>query len=241
MGHIERHIGKTDEELIYRLLKDWKDYSATLYDEMLPFLNDITSQKNENDIVKIKFDKPVGHGFDRFFQKRTSNILKVVFKNNELITAYPDLEEGTLLPEKYNFNLEKLKPICNEQEKQNLETPFFNKFINLINSEFETRFVMNIKHPQIRITIENYTLKITDTGNLTLIDNIVSGAYKEYKQTILTKKDIANLSSKDILKLSKLIKSQINNRDIFSMNDKRNILEKSIEKFKTEEEKNKAR
>ena len=120
MGHIERHIRKTDEELIYRLLKDWKDYSATLYDEMLPFLNDITSQKNENDIVKIKFDKPVGHGFDRFFQKRTSNILKVVFKNNELITAYPDLEEGTLLPEKYNFNLEKLKPICNEQEKQNL-------------------------------------------------------------------------------------------------------------------------
>ena len=51
----------------------------------------------------------------------------------------------------------------------------------------------------------------------------------------------ANLSSKDILKLSKLIKSQINNRDIFSINDKRNILEKSIEKFKIEEAKNKAR
>ena len=27
MGHVERHLQKTDEELIIRLLKDWKLFS----------------------------------------------------------------------------------------------------------------------------------------------------------------------------------------------------------------------
>ena len=235
MGHIERHIGKTDEELTYRLLQDWKEFSATLYDDMMPILEDIKTQKNDNDIFKIKFDKPVGYGFDRFFQKRTSNILKVVFKDGELITAYPDLENGTLLAEKYNFDLDKFKKLCTETEKENINTLLFDKFINLINNEFEVRFVMDTKHPQIRISIDNYMLKITDTGNLVLIDNIVSGTHKEYNQNILTKNEIKTLSPEDILKIARLIKSQINNHDLFSINDKRNILEKSIEKFKNNE------
>ena len=34
MGHTERHIDKTDEILIHRLLKDWKVYSGTFFNDM---------------------------------------------------------------------------------------------------------------------------------------------------------------------------------------------------------------
>lgn len=101
MGHTERHIDKTDEILIHRLLKDWKVYSGTFFNDMTnefyQKVNKMNLKEGRNEII-LKFDQVIGYGYDRSFEKITSNYARVIVekfgKKIEIITAYPELILG---------------------------------------------------------------------------------------------------------------------------------------------------
>ena len=110
MGHTERHIDKTDEILIHRLLKDWKVYSGTFFNDMTnefyQKVNKMNLKEGRNEII-LKFDQVIGYGYDRSFEKITSNYARVIVekfgKKIEIITAYPELILGQKTGEKFDF------------------------------------------------------------------------------------------------------------------------------------------
>jgi hypothetical protein len=85
--HVEKHLDKTDEQLVLRMMSEWKLACSRLLAK--PQLDASSLREGEND---IEFDNCVGVGFNRFYEKITSNVLRVIVENGEILTSYPVLE-----------------------------------------------------------------------------------------------------------------------------------------------------
>lgn len=172
MGHVERHIDKSDEMLIYRLLKDWKLFSGTFLIDMTEELYQKISRENlkegRNEIV-LNFDQVIGYGYNRRFEKIESAYARVIVEKTsekiEIITAYPELTLGKKTGEKFDFSAkghELITKILNDIG-YNANSSLWTLFVFLTkNITYETRFVAKKKNSQIRVYLGDYTLKITE-------------------------------------------------------------------------------
>ena len=152
-GHVDRHLGKTDVELITRLLVEWKlcigcllkDYT----EEILTYAKTLSLVEGDN-ILLISFAETVGYGFDRWFKELTSNTIRavVIKQGNELIlhTAYPDLDEhGTYTGKCFDFS------------KMGFEGLVWNIFEELHKEgKYMVRYIPR-KNPQLRVYIDDYS------------------------------------------------------------------------------------
>lgn len=190
MGHIERHLGKTDEDLVLRLFKDWKLYSGCLFNDcetkIKQKLSAMKFDYKEQEVVSLYFNEPVGFGYNRKLEKMLSNFINVVLRGNnesyEIITAYPDLEKGKKTGEYYIFD----KDLTDDNNVWNL-------FLDLYKSHrFDLRLVID-KNPHIRISLSNYSVKIKN-GKITIIDSTYYNP-KNYTYNLPTNFTSAKLQS----------------------------------------------
>lgn len=169
MEHIERHLGKTADELVIRLLQDWKLYSGCLFDGMEVKIEDKLSKLSfnfiEQDILTLQFNELVGVGYNRKFEEMKSYFVKVVVsgtnKDFTIITAYPDLEKGFNTRRKFKFeNSNVMEKIISSCKNRSSAINLWNTFILLVKSNCdEVRFVGN-KNPYIKFSNRQCILKI---------------------------------------------------------------------------------
>jgi hypothetical protein len=167
MGHIEKHLRKTDEELVLRLFEEWKLYSGCLFDNTENLIKEKLSTMKFNyskqEVINMKFSYVIGFGYNRKLQKILSNDVKVVIignnENYEIITAYPDLDKGKNTGEYFLFK----ESMIDDKKVWNLFTYLYNKHM------FDVRLILD-KKPYVKISLHNYSIKIKN-NKLTLIDS----------------------------------------------------------------------
>lgn len=178
MGHTERHIDKTDEILIHRLLKDWKVYSGTFFNDMTnefyQKVNKMNLKEGRNEVV-LEFDKVIGYGYDRSFCKITSKHARVIVEKFgekvEIITAYPELILGQQTGKRFDFTDKNFDTIAKQLGDicYNTNSYLWELFLFLTkNMKHEVRFVAKKKNSQIRVYFNDYTLKITEKSLIVL-------------------------------------------------------------------------
>lgn len=160
MGHIDKHISKSSRDLVIRMMKEWKLFSGTLNDNAEHYINETLKKMNfnfsERETIILKFNKVMGYGYNRMFQKIVSNYVKIVLTGNnkeyEIVTAYPDLEKGILQEEYFDFYNNDILNCGNDD--------LYKLFLNLYSlHKYEIRFLNN-KNPYIKFSANDYFVKI---------------------------------------------------------------------------------
>ena len=160
MGHIDKHISKTSRDLAIRMMDEWKLFSGTLNDNAEHYINKTLRKMNfnfsERETIILKFNKVMGYGYNRMFQKIVSNYVKIVLTGNnkeyEIITADPDLEKGILQEEYFDFDNNDILNCGNDD--------LYKLFLNLYSlHKYEIRFLNN-KNPYIKFSANDYFVKI---------------------------------------------------------------------------------
>ena len=160
MGHIDKHISKSSRDLVIRMMKEWKLFSGTLNDNAEHYINETLRKMNfnfsERKTIILKFNKVMGYGYNRMFQKIVSNYVKIVLTGNnkeyEIITAYPDLEKGIIQEEYFDFYNNNILNYGNDD--------LYKLFLNLYSlHKYEIRFLNN-KNAYIKFSINDYFVKI---------------------------------------------------------------------------------
>ena len=160
MGHIDKHISKSSRDLVIRMMKEWKLFSGTLNDNAEHYINETLKKMNfnfsERETIILKFNKVMGYGYNRMFQKIVSNYVKIVLTGNnkeyEIVTAYPDLEKGILQEEYFDFYNNNILNYGNDD--------LYKLFLNLYSlHKYEIRFLNN-KNPYIKFSANDYFVKI---------------------------------------------------------------------------------
>ena len=178
MGHVERHLQKTDEELIIRLLKDWKLFSGCLYDEAIDMINEklsnLTFEHRAQTAFTLDFDEIIGFGYSRKFEKIYSKSARVVVvgnnENYDLITAYPDLEKGFSSGEFYDFSH------CPE-----INDTLMGKLFLFLHAKhcLDVRYLAG-KTPCVKVSLPNYGLRIKNNKFTVIDDSYGRVKYYEY-------------------------------------------------------------
>lgn len=154
MSHLERHLNKLDEELVMRLLVDWKVCIGVLNknyeEEILSYAKTQKLEEGKN-VLLIHMNEVVGYGYDRWFEKFTSTtiraiVIKDTYGNLTTHTAYPHYDENVIHTGKYfDFSI------------FGFEGEIYNIFNNYYqNHEFMVRYIPR-KNPQVRVYIGNYS------------------------------------------------------------------------------------
>lgn len=152
MSHTERHIDKTDEELVMRLLVEWKECVGVLYrdyvDEILSYAKTQELAEGEN-ILIVPMNEVVGHSYNRWFEKLLSKAIRaVVLKDGDNLavhTAYPDTESGVHTNEYFDFSV------------FGFTGDIFDAFSAYYqNHEYMVRYIPR-KKPQLRVYIGTYS------------------------------------------------------------------------------------
>ena len=160
MGHIDKHISKTSRDLAIRMMDEWKLFSGTLNDNAEYYINKTLRKMNfnfsERETIILKFNKVMGYGYNRMFQKIVSNYVKIILIGNnkeyEIITAYPDLEKGISQEEYFDFYNNDILNCKNDD--------LYKLFLNLYSlHKYEIRFLNN-KNPYIKFSANDYFVKI---------------------------------------------------------------------------------
>lgn len=160
MGHIDKHISKSSRDLAIRMMDEWKLFSGTLNDNAEHYINKTLRKMNfnfsERETIILKFNKVMGYGYNRMFQKIVSNYVKIVLTGNnkeyEIITAYPDLEKGILQEEYFDFDNNDILNCGNDD--------LYKLFLNLYSlHKYEIRFLNN-KNAYIKFSANDYFVKI---------------------------------------------------------------------------------
>lgn len=171
MGHIDKHISKSSRDLVIRMMKEWKLFSGTLNDNAEHYINETLKKMNfnfsERETIILKFNKVMGYGYNRMFQKIVSNYVKIVLTGNnkeyEIITAYPDLEKGILQEEYFDFDNNDILNCGNDD--------LYKLFLNLYSlHKYEIRFLKN-KNAYIKFSINDYFVKIKK-DKIVVADNL---------------------------------------------------------------------
>lgn len=170
MGHIDKHISKSSRDLVIRMMKEWKLFSGTLNDNAEHYINETLRKMNfnfsERKTIILKFNKVMGYGYNRMFQKIVSNYVKIVLTGNnkeyEIITAYPDLEKGIIQEEYFDFYNNNILNYGNDD--------LYKLFLNLYSlHKYEIRFLNN-KNAYIKFSINDYFVKIKK-DKIVVVDN----------------------------------------------------------------------
>ena len=160
MGHIDKHISKSSRDLAIRMMDEWKLFSGTLNDNAEYYINKTLRKMNfnfsERETIILKFNKVMGYGYNRMFQKIVSNYVKIILIGNnkeyEIITAYPDLEKGISQEEYFDFYNNDILNCKNDD--------LYKLFLNLYSlHKYEIRFLNN-KNPYIKFSANDYFVKI---------------------------------------------------------------------------------
>lgn len=171
MGHIDKHISKSSRDLVIRMMKEWKLFSGTLNDNAEHYINETLKKMNfnfsEKETIILKFNKVMGYGYNRMFQKIVSNYVKIVLTGNnkeyEIVTAYPDLEKGILQEEYFDFYNNDILNCGNDD--------LYKLFLNLYSlHKYEIRFLKN-KNAYIKFSINDYFVKIKK-DKIVVADNL---------------------------------------------------------------------
>ena len=171
MGHIDKHISKSSRDLVIRMMKEWKLFSGTLNDNAEHYINETLKKMNfnfsERETIILKFNKVMGYGYNRMFQKIISNYVKIVLTGNnkeyEIVTAYPDLEIGILQEEYFDFYNNDILNCGNDD--------LYKLFLNLYSlHKYEIRFLKN-KNAYIKFSINDYFVKIKK-DKIVVADNL---------------------------------------------------------------------
>lgn len=171
MGHIDKHISKSSRDLAIRMMDEWKLFSGTLNDNAEYYINKTLRKMNfnfsERKTIILKFNKVMGYGYNRMFQKIVSNYVKIVLTGNnkeyEIITAYPDLEKGILQEEYFDFHNNDILNCKNDD--------LYKLFLNLYSlHKYEIRFLKN-KNAYIKFSINDYFVKIKK-DKIVVVDNL---------------------------------------------------------------------
>lgn len=171
MGHIDKHISKSSRDLAIRMMDEWKLFSGTLNDNAEHYINKTLRKMNfnfsERETIILKFNKVMGYGYNRMFQKIVSNYVKIVLTGNnkeyEIITAYPDLEKGILQEEYFDFDNNDILNCGNDD--------LYKLFLNLYSlHKYEIRFLNN-KNPYIKFSANDYFVKIKK-DKIVVADNL---------------------------------------------------------------------
>lgn len=171
MGHIDKHISKSSRDLVIRMMKEWKLFSGTLNDNAEHYINETLKKMNfnfsERETIILKFNKVMGYGYNRMFQKIVSNYVKIVLTGNnkeyEIVTAYPDLEKGILQEEYFDFYNNDILNCGNDD--------LYKLFLNLYSlHKYEIRFLKN-KNAYIKFSINDYFVKIKK-DKIVVADNL---------------------------------------------------------------------
>lgn len=158
--HIERHLNKTNEELIIRLFKDWKLFSSCM---SINVKHDFTV----DGIYIIHTEDIAGFGYNRRYEKVITYSYKVVVKYGNIITVYPDLENGILTGEYFDFS------------KINYGTELWRMFTDVVYQvPYEVRYI-DKKNPQLRVYFDDSVLKINKNYGAILVENINEYVKKE--------------------------------------------------------------
>lgn len=166
MGHIEKHLNKTDSDLIHRLLKDWKKYSGCLYIE--PKIKDIKKEKltEGRNEVTLSYPNVIGYGYDRNFNKIESKIMRVVVDVHndgmEIVTAYPDLENGTFVGTKFTSWSSLNNSLTKDDIPYDFNSKIWELFLYFLNKHYQVRYVQKKKNSQLRIKSNQKTLKLSE-------------------------------------------------------------------------------
>ena len=171
MGHIDKHISKSSRDLVIRMMKEWKLFSCTLNDNAEHYINETLKKMNfnfsERETIILKFNKVMGYGYNRMFQKIVSNYVKIVLTGNkkeyQIVTAYPDLEKGILQEEYFDFYNNDILNCGNDD--------LYKLFLNLYSlHKYEIRFLKN-KNAYIKFSINDYFVKIKK-DKIVVADNL---------------------------------------------------------------------
>ena len=171
MGHIDKHISKSSRDLAIRMMDEWKLFSGTLNDNAEHYINKTLRKMNfnfsERETIILKFNKVMGYGYNRMFQKIVSNYVKIVLTGNnkeyEIVTAYPDLEKGILQEEYFDFYNNDILNCKNDD--------LYKLFLNLYSlHKYEIRFLNN-KNAYIKFSINDYSVKIKK-DKIVVVDNL---------------------------------------------------------------------
>ena len=171
MGHIDKHISKSSRDLAIRMMDEWKLFSGTLNDNAEHYINKTLRKMNfnfsERETIILKFNKVMGYGYNRMFQKIISNYVKIVLTGNnkeyEIITAYPDLEKGISQEEYFDFYNNDILNCKNDD--------LYKLFLNLYSlHKYEIRFLNN-KNAYIKFSINDYSAKIKK-DKIVVVDNL---------------------------------------------------------------------
>lgn len=192
--HLERHLKKTDHELILRLLSEWKTGCGQLNDNIIPYIEEFNNTKQEKEII-LSCSQIAGYGYNRKFEKIETSYVKLIYDNEKLLTAYPEIELGFKTGEKYDF--EKNKEILyNLTKNKNFKAPLYDTFLYLLNNtNYIVRYDYAHKNPKIsiynndkKLTIyKNFSAKLetsTKINNNIYInkDNLIESINNQFKE-----------------------------------------------------------
>lgn len=183
MSHMAiKHLEKDNNELIYRMLIEWKLSVGCFYYDITNEINKsicIDKFHSGNEVVCIyKFKKAVGHGFNRMFQEIETNYARIVYDlNNEIITGYPELSMGYLTGYIHKIETKLLYSLSNNKHLKSELWKFYLSLKEKLN--YEIRFILNKKNPQIRIYLNDYVVKINKSYNIKVFKN--NNLYNDFK------------------------------------------------------------
>lgn len=152
---IERHVGKSDFDLVMRMLEDWKDACSTITDpaSVIKRLGSEVLKEGENIIV---FDRTIGFGYNRWFERLPSNIMRVVVRDGEVVTAYLIIS-GRNPSSRYDF--EGNKAAFMSIMAKNFHPILWDMFVSHIDAGDKARYIWQKKNPQMRVYKEEGTYK----------------------------------------------------------------------------------
>jgi hypothetical protein len=152
---IERHVGKSDFDLVTRMMSDWKDACSTITDSVsvMEKLDSEILKEGENIIV---FDGIIGFGYNRWFERLYSNTMKVVVRDGEVVTAYLIIS-GRNPSSRYDF--EGNKDAFRSLMDKNFHPALWDMFVSHIDAGNKARYIWQKKNPQMRVYTEEGTYK----------------------------------------------------------------------------------
>lgn len=144
---IERHVGKSDFELVTRMISNWKDTYSTITDtySVMEKLDSINLEEGENTVV---FEEAVGFGYNRWFERLPSNTMRVVVRGSEIVTVYLVIS-GRNLSARYDFDSR--KDLFTSLMGKNFHPALWNMFVSCVNDGQKARYIWEKKNPQVRI------------------------------------------------------------------------------------------
>lgn len=187
MHHIDKHINKNDNELILRLLIEWKDFIGTFYNhDIIDYIEQYIKNNNiKQKEYTINCNECIGYGYNRKFEEIQTNYIKVILDDNfDIITAYPDLNLGLKTNKVYDIekNIETLKSL-NDNLNNNFSNELWNKFLEIkSNTNYTIRYDFTKKHHKLHIINDNIKIVINDRLQYTKIE---TDKYNRQLKTIL--------------------------------------------------------